>query len=293
MARIIDGAAIAMKVREEVARGVRELSVKPGLATVLVGGDPASQAYVGSKQRACAQAGIESFGHHLPATATQAEVEAVVRQLGADPRVHGILVQLPLPGHLNEEAILGCVPLEKDVDGFHPVNLGRLANKDRDPLFVPCTPLGCLRLLEETGVSLKGAEAVVVGRSAIVGMPAALLLLRQDATVTVVHSRTRDMAAATRRADVLVVAVGKPRFVTRAMVKPGAVVIDVGINRVPDASHPKGSRLVGDVDFEGVSEVAEAITPVPGGVGPMTIAMLLQNTLTAARAASVEAPAGK
>ncbi len=283
MARIIDGALIAQKVREEVAQAVRTLTVKPGLATVLVGDDPASHAYVSSKQKACAQVGIESFGRELPATATQAEVEAAVQELGRDPRVHGILVQLPLPAHLDEESVLACVPLEKDVDGFHPVNLGRLAMKGRDPLFVPCTPNGCLRLLQETGVNLRGADAVVVGRSNIVGMPAALLLLRNDATVTIVHSRTKSMAETIKRADVLVVAIGKPRFVTREMVKHGAVVIDVGINRVPDPSHPKGSRLVGDVDFEGVSEVAEAITPVPGGVGPMTIAMLLQNTLTAAR----------
>lgn len=287
MARLIDGTMIAQKVRSEVAQGVTELpGVKPGLATVLVGDDPASQAYVSSKQKACAQVGITSFGRHLSATASQAEVEAVVRELGQDPAVHGILVQLPLPAHLNEEAVLSCVPLEKDVDGFHPINLGRLAMKGREPLFVPCTPAGCIRLLQETGVQLAGAEAVVVGRSNIVGMPAALLLVRQDATVTIVHSRTRSMAEAIRRADVLVVAIGKPRFVTREMVKPGAVVIDVGINRVSDPSSPRGSRLVGDVDFEGVSEVAEAITPVPGGVGPMTIAMLLQNTLTAARHAA-------
>lgn len=283
MARIIDGALIAQKVREEVAQAVRTLAVKPGLATVLVGDDPASHAYVSSKQKACAQVGIESFGRELPATATQAEVEAAVQELGRDPRVHGILVQLPLPAHLDEEAVLACVPLEKDVDGFHPVNLGRLAMKGRDPLFVPCTPNGCLRLLQETGVNLRGADAVVVGRSNIVGMPAALLLVRNDATVTIVHSRTKSMAETIKRADVVIVAIGKPRFVTREMVKPGAVVIDVGINRVVDPSHPKGSRLVGDVDFEGVSEVAGAITPVPGGVGPMTIAMLLQNTLTAAR----------
>jgi 5,10-methylene-tetrahydrofolate dehydrogenase/methenyl tetrahydrofolate cyclohydrolase len=213
-------------------------------------------------------------------------VEAAVRELGQDPAVHGILVQLPLPAHLNEEAVLACVPLEKDVDGFHPINLGRLAMKGREPLFVPCTPAGCIRLLQETGVQLAGAEAVVVGRSNIVGMPAALLLVRQDATVTIVHSRTRSMAETIRRADVLIVAIGKPGFVTREMVKPGAVVIDVGINRVSDPSSPRGSRLVGDVDFEGVSEVAQAITPVPGGVGPMTIAMLLQNTLTAARHAA-------
>ncbi|MCE7869128.1 bifunctional methylenetetrahydrofolate dehydrogenase/methenyltetrahydrofolate cyclohydrolase FolD [bacterium CPR1] len=291
MARLIDGTMIAQKVRAEVAQGVLKLSeVKPGLATVLVGDDPASQAYVSSKQKACAQVGITSFGRHLSATASQAEVEAAVRELGQDPAVHGILVQLPLPAHLNEEAVLSCVPLEKDVDGFHPINLGRLAMKGREPLFVPCTPAGCIRLLQETGVQLAGAEAVVVGRSNIVGMPAALLLVRQDATVTIVHSRTRSMAEAIRRADVLVVAIGKPRFVTREMVKPGAVVIDVGINRISDPSSPRGSRLVGDVDFEGVSQVAEAITPVPGGVGPMTIAMLLQNTLTAARHAVTLAP---
>lgn len=284
MATLIDGTSLAQKLRAQVAQGVADLGGrKPGLATVLVGDDPASHAYVASKHKACAQAGMESIGRQLPASATQAEVEAVVRELGRDPAVHGILVQLPLPSHLDEEAVLACVPLEKDVDGFHPVNLGRLAMKGREPLFVPCTPAGCIHLLEATGVQLSGAEAVVVGRSNIVGMPAALLLVRQDATVTVVHSRTRNMADVIRRADVLIVAIGKPRFVTADMVKPGAAVIDVGINRIADPSHPKGSRLVGDVDFEGVSQVAGAITPVPGGVGPMTIAMLLRNTLEAAR----------
>lgn len=272
---LIDGKAIAQKVRAEVAEGVRALARPPGLATVLVGDDPASHAYVASKHKACQEVGIVSVGRQLPASATQAEVEAVVQELAEDPSVHGILVQLPLPGHLDEEAVLQRVPLSKDVDGFHPVNLGRLAQKGREPLFVPCTPAGCLRLLDEAGVKLEGANAVVVGRSNIVGMPAALLLLRRNATVTVVHSRTRDLAGMVRQADVLIVAIGKARFVTGDMVKPGAAVIDVGINRVD-------GRLVGDVDFASVEPIAGAITPVPGGVGPMTIAMLLANTLKAA-----------
>lgn len=273
---VIDGKAVAARIRAEVKAEAATLAVKPGLATVLVGDDAASATYVRSKHKACEEAGFVSFGEVLPATATQAEVEAVVDRLAADARVHGILVQLPMPAHIDEEAVLSRVPLHKDVDGFHPVNIGRLAMKGRDPLFVPCTPAGCMVLLEEAGVKLAGAEAVVVGRSNIVGMPAALLLVRRDATVSVVHSRTRDLASVVRRADVVIVAIGKPNFVTADMLKPGCAVIDVGINRVD-------GKLVGDVDFEGARKVAGSVTPVPGGVGPMTIAMLLRNTLEAAK----------
>lgn len=224
---------------------------------------------------------MESFSYTLPATATQEEVEGLVKELNANPAVNGILVQLPLPKHLDEEAILGAISLEKDVDGFHPINIGRLAMKGRDPLFIPCTPKGCMVLLERSGVKLEGAEAVVLGRSNIVGLPMASLLLHANATVTTCHSRSRDLPGICRRADVLVAAVGRPEMVKADWVKPGAVVIDVGTNRVDDPTSPKGSKLVGDVDFADVVQVAGAITPSPGGVGPMTIAMLLQNTLDA------------
>jgi 5,10-methylene-tetrahydrofolate dehydrogenase/methenyl tetrahydrofolate cyclohydrolase len=288
--QLIDGVKTAEKVRsqvkEEVAKWVAAGHTAPGLATVLVGENPASQVYVRSKQKACAEVGMESFGFNLPATATQTEVEDLVRQLNADPKVNGILVQLPLPAGLDEEKVLREIAIEKDVDGFHPLNIGRLAQKGRDPLFIPCTPYGCMVLLEEAGVKLSGAKAVVLGRSNIVGMPVALLLIRADATVTVCHSRTKDLAAVVREADVLVAAIGKPEMVRGDWVKPGAVVIDVGINRVDDASKPKGYRLVGDVAFDEVKEVAAWITPVPGGVGPMTIAMLLKNTFRAAQIAA-------
>ncbi len=288
-ATIIDGQAIANRVREEVAQQVADMVAKglpkPGLATVLVGENPASQVYVRMKQKACAQAGIESFGHHLPEDASQEEVEGLVRQLNADPRVNGILVQLPLPSHLDEERVLGAISLEKDVDGFHPINIGRLAQKGRESLFVPCTPAGCIRLLDEMQVPIKGVNAVVLGRSNIVGMPVALLLVKRDATVTICHSRTRDLPGTVRQADILIAAVGRPEMVRRDWVKPGAVVIDVGVNRVDDPSNEKGYRLVGDVMFDEVKEVAGMITPVPGGVGPMTIAMLLSNTVKAAQLA--------
>jgi methylenetetrahydrofolate dehydrogenase (NADP+) / methenyltetrahydrofolate cyclohydrolase len=289
-AQIIDGKAIAASVRQEVARRVDEMvsagKPKPGLATVLVGEDPASHVYVSSKQKACAQAGIESFGFKLPATASQEEVESLVRELNADPKVNGILVQLPLPDGLDDERVLNTISLEKDVDGFHPINIGRLAQKGRDPLFVPCTPYGCIYLLEQAGVKLSGASAVVLGRSNIVGMPAALLLVRQNATVTICHSRTKDLPDVVRGADVLIAAIGRAEMVRGDWIKPGAAVIDVGINRIDDPNHPKGSRLVGDVCYEEAKEVAGYITPVPGGVGPMTIAMLLQNTVRAAKAAN-------
>jgi methylenetetrahydrofolate dehydrogenase (NADP+) / methenyltetrahydrofolate cyclohydrolase len=288
-AQLIDGTAIAQKVRAEVTAEVARRAAagkpRPGLATVLVGDNAGSQAYVRSKHKACAEAGIESFGHTLPKTATQAEVEALVGGLNADPRVHGILVQLPLPEGLDEEKILSRISLEKDVDGFHPVNIGRLSMKGREPLFVPCTPAGCIVLLEESGAKFKGANAVVLGRSNIVGLPVAMLLLRRDCTLTICHSRTQDLPAVCRSADILIAAVGRPFMVKRDWVKPGAYVIDVGINRIEDQTKKSGSRLVGDVDFDDVKEVAGAITPVPGGVGPMTIAMLLRNTLRGAELA--------
>lgn len=289
-AKLIDGTAAAAKVRAQVAEEAKALfektGIKPGLATVLVGDNPASQTYVRSKRRASAEAGLESFGCELPKTATQQEVEDLVAKLNDDPKVHGILVQLPLPDHLNEERVLSAIGLNKDVDGFHPVNIGRLAMKGRKPLFIPCTPAGCMALLEESGAQFKGANAVVLGRSNIVGLPAAMLLLHRDCTITICHSRTKDLAAVCREADILIAAVGRPQMVKRGWVKPGAYVIDVGINRIDDPTRTGGSRLVGDVDFEEVKDVAGAITPVPGGVGPMTIAMLLRNTLRAAQAAA-------
>ena len=288
-AQLIDGNAIAAKVRAQVAAAVEARAaagkMRPGLAAVLVGDNPASQVYVRNKRKACAEVGIESFGYELPKTATQAEVENLVAQLNADPKVHGILVQLPLPDGLNEERVLNTVSLEKDVDGFHPVNIGRLSMKWREPLFIPCTPAGCMVLLEEAGAQFKGANAVVLGRSNIVGLPAAMLLLHRDCTLTICHSRSKDLAAICRSADILIAAVGRAEMVKRDWVKPGAYVIDVGINRIEDKSKKSGYRLVGDVAFEEVKEVAGAITPVPGGVGPMTIAMLLKNTLRGAELA--------
>lgn len=286
-AQIIDGAKIAAftreKVKTDVAAWVAAGHNPPGLATVLVGENPASQTYVRSKQKACNEAGILSFGYELPAASSQQEVENLVKQLNADPKVNGILVQLPLPAGLDEEKVLREIAIEKDVDGFHPMNIGRLAQKGRDPLFVPCTPYGCMVLMNETGIKVEGANAVVLGRSNIVGMPVALLLVRANATVTICHSRTKNLADVVRGADILVAAIGKAEMVRGDWIKPGAVVIDVGINRVEDASKPRGYRLVGDVAFDEAKEVAGWITPVPGGVGPMTIAMLMQNTLRAAK----------
>jgi 5,10-methylene-tetrahydrofolate dehydrogenase/methenyl tetrahydrofolate cyclohydrolase len=285
-ARIIDGKAIAGEIRAEVARAAAELKrtrrVVAGLATVLVGDNPASHKYVSMKRKACAEAGIESFHHELPARATQEEVVALVRRLGADPKVHGILVQLPLPAPIDERAVLESVPLSKDVDGFHPLNIGALAMKGREPDFVPCTPAGVIELLDRSKVEIAGADAVVLGRSNIVGMPVALLLIGRNATVTVCHSRTRRIDEVCRRADILVAAIGRARFVKGDWLKRGATVIDVGTNMIDDPKAPGGKRLVGDVDYEAASEVAGAITPVPGGVGPMTIAMLLRNTLRSA-----------
>ena len=287
MAEIIDGKMIAGELREKIADEVKARvesgRSRPGLATVLVGENPASKVYVGMKQKACAQVGFESFGFDLPDDATQEEVEKLVTDLSNDPKVHGILVQLPLPAGLDEESVLNAVALDKDVDGFHPINIGRLAQKGRDPWFVPCTPNGVMYLLDQVGAELEGANAVVLGRSNIVGMPVALLLVKENATVTVCHSRTRDLPAVCREADVLIAAVGRAEMVKADWVKPGAVVIDVGTNRVDDPSRDRGYRLVGDVAFDEVKEVAGAISPSPGGVGPMTIAMLLQNTLRAAK----------
>ena len=285
-AKIIDGKATAERIRAQVKEAVDKRKEEgksiPGLATVLVGENPASKVYVRNKQKACAEVGIQSFGFNLPGDASQEEVEALVRKLNADPAVNGILVQLPLPQHLDEEKVLVSIDLTKDVDGFHPVNIGRLAQKGREPVFVPCTPAGCMVLLEEAGVQIAGANAVVLGRSNIVGMPVALLLVKTNATVTIVHSRTKNLPEVVREADILISAIGQPEFVKKDWVKPGAYVIDVGINQVEDATAKRGYRLVGDVAFDEVSEVAAAITPVPGGVGPMTIAMLLKNTLHAA-----------
>jgi len=347
-ASLIDGISIAAKVRAEVAVGVSKLlkdsGITPGLATVLVGDNVASETYVRAKQKACAEVGIESFGHVLSAGATQNEIVGLVRDLNTDSSVHGILVQLALPDGINEEEVLSSISIEKDVDGFHPANIGKLGMKGRDPLFVPCTPDGCIRLLQESGAEFSGANAVVLGRSNIVGLPAAMLLLKRNATLTVCHSRTRNLPEVCRQADILIAAVGRPEMVKGDWVKPGAFVIDVGINNkwishkadrefrcvssgdtfiahhqdlsekggrkrmgyldensgdvysrdhLPEGIDVEGlvklfrkNRLVGDVDFDEVKEVAGHITPVPGGVGPMTIAQLLSNTLRSAQALS-------
>jgi methylenetetrahydrofolate dehydrogenase (NADP+) / methenyltetrahydrofolate cyclohydrolase len=288
-ANIIDGTAIAAAIREEIRQAVSEMRSQwdrvPGLATVLVGENTASATYVRMKQKACAEAGIRSFGHELPADASQEEVNGLVAELNANPEVNGILVQLPLPRHLDEEAVLNAISIEKDVDGFHPINIGRLAMKGRDPLFIPCTPYGVIVLLQKAGIKLSGANAVVLGRSNIVGLPVAMLLQKENATVTICHSRTRDLTDHLRRADIVIAAIGQTEMVKGDMLKPGAAVIDVGINRKDDPLAKRGYRLVGDVEYESAREVAGAITPVPGGVGPMTIAMLLQNTLRAAETA--------
>ncbi|MDY6866328.1 MAG: bifunctional methylenetetrahydrofolate dehydrogenase/methenyltetrahydrofolate cyclohydrolase FolD [Chloroflexota bacterium] len=288
-AKIIDGKAIAESLRENVKNSVSERVSKglpaPGLATVIIGDNPASKVYVRMKQKACQEAGIKSVGHELPKDANQEEVEALVRKLNADPAIHGILVQLPLPAGLDEESVLNTIDIHKDVDGFHPINIGRLAQKGREPLFIPATPSGIMHLLEHSGANLDGANAVVLGRSNIVGMPISLLLVKANSTVTICHSHTKDIPAITREADILIAAVGRAEFVRGDWIKPGATVIDVGVNRVDDETRKRGYRLVGDVAFNEAVEVAGALTPVPGGVGPMTIAMLLRNTLRAARLA--------
>ncbi len=286
-AQLIDGTQIAAAIHNEIKLEVEAMRARtgkvPGLSTVLVGARKDSQAYVKMKKKACAKVGMVSFGHDLPENISPEELLKVVRELNANPDVHGILVQLPLPGHIDEEDILGAISLEKDVDGLHPINIGRLSMKRREPLFVPCTPKGCIELLDRTGVEIEGKRAVVLGRSNIVGLPVAMLLLHRNATVTICHSRTKDLPAVVREADILVAAVGRIEMVRGDWVKPGAVVIDVGMNSIDDPASEKGYRLTGDVAFEEVKEVASAITPVPGGVGPMTIAMLLQNTLDSAK----------
>ncbi len=286
-AELIDGKEIAATIRQEIAAEVAEMKEAtgrvPGLATVLVGARTDSATYVRMKKRACEEVGITSFSHDLPVDISQEDLLQVVSDLNANSAVHGILVQLPLPDHIDDETVLGAISLEKDVDGFHPLNIGRLSMKRRDPLFVPCTPKGCIELLDRTGVEIEGKRAVVLGRSNIVGLPVAMLLLHRNATVTICHSRTKDLPGVVREADILIAAVGRAEMVKGDWIQPGAVVIDVGVNAVDDSSKKKGYRLVGDVDFEEAMEVAGAITPVPGGVGPMTIAMLLRNTMDSAK----------
>ncbi len=280
MAAIIDGKAVSAKLRQEMKGEVAALQAKgiaPGLAVVLVGEDPASQVYVRNKIRACEELGIRSQDHRLPADTTQERLLELIGALNNDPAVHGILVQLPLPKQISDQAVIAAIDPKKDVDAFHPQNVGKIVQGNYD--FLPCTPAGVMALLRSTGVPVAGKECVVIGRSNIVGKPMALLMLHEHATVTICHSRTRDLAEVCRRADILIVAIGKAKFVTAGMVKEGAVVIDVGMDR------DENGKLCGDVDFAGVEPKAGYITPVPGGVGPMTITMLMQNTITAARLA--------
>jgi len=290
-AQIISGTEIAKQIREELKQEIAELKEKhnvvPGLVTVLVGADPASQVYVGSKVRTCEALGVYSERHDLPADASEEQLLALIDKLNKDPKIHGILVQLPLPKHIDETKVLYAIDPKKDVDGFHPVSLGRLMIGE--PGYIPCTPHGIWQLLIRSGVKVEGAEVVVVGRSNIVGKPIANILLQKqkgaNATVTVCHTRTRDMACHTKRADILIVAAGRPKAITADMVKEGVVVIDVGVNRVGKTAEGK-AILAGDVDFDTVKEKAKAITPVPGGVGPMTITMLMLNTVRAAKLAA-------
>jgi methylenetetrahydrofolate dehydrogenase (NADP+) / methenyltetrahydrofolate cyclohydrolase len=283
--RIIDGTALSRTIRSELRGRVAALKsagVTPGLAVVFVGDDPASRIYVRNKGRACTEVDLHSEQHDLPASATEAQVLERVQRLNDDPRIHGILVQLPLPAHVSGERVLRAIAPDKDVDGFHPFNVGLLATGH--PAFVPCTPAGVMRMLDREGIDVEGRHAVIVGRSNIVGKPMAMLLLQRNATVTICHSKTRDLREITRQADILVAAIGRARFLTGDMVKPGAVVIDVGINRLPANGQGQG-KLAGDVDFQSVLGRASHLTPVPGGVGPMTIAMLLENTVSAAERA--------
>ncbi|CDF35435.1 Methylenetetrahydrofolate dehydrogenase [Chondrus crispus] len=286
----MDGKATAAAVRGEVAAEVARLvdahgeTARPGLAVVIVGERKDSQTYVRAKRRACEEVGISSFGFELPEETTQEALQDVVRELNARQDVHGILVQLPLPEHIDDEKVLDGIEIGKDVDGFHPLNIGRLCMSGRTPpLFVPCTPKGCVELMDRYGVDVEGKNVVVIGRSNIVGLPLAMLLLHRNATVTICHSRTRDTSAKVKEADIVVAACGIPKFVDKSWLKKDAVVVDVGINAVDDPSKKRGYRLVGDVDYEGAAEVASFITPVPGGVGPMTIAMLLTNTVEACK----------
>ncbi|MEK7794358.1 MAG: bifunctional methylenetetrahydrofolate dehydrogenase/methenyltetrahydrofolate cyclohydrolase FolD [Candidatus Hydrogenedentota bacterium] len=288
MAIIIDGKAISESIRAEIAEEVKRLArrrIHPGLATVLVGDDPASHLYVRSKRRTCEELGITSIHHELPKTCTQKRLLALIADLNADPKVHGILVQMPLPKQIEEAAVLNAVDPAKDVDGFHPVNVGKLLNGEE--CFLPCTPAGCQQLLVRSGIDPAGKHVVIVGRSNIVGKPMAAILMQKapgaNATVTICHSRTPNIGAFTKQADIIVAAIGSPLFVKASMVKKGVVVIDVGQNRIEDSTKKSGSRLVGDVDFDNVVKKASAITPVPGGVGPMTITMLMKNTVEAAK----------
>eukprot|EP00238_Polyblepharides_amylifera_P013935 CAMPEP_0196572900 /NCGR_PEP_ID=MMETSP1081-20130531/2870_1 /TAXON_ID=36882 /ORGANISM="Pyramimonas amylifera, Strain CCMP720" /LENGTH=324 /DNA_ID=CAMNT_0041890389 /DNA_START=206 /DNA_END=1180 /DNA_ORIENTATION=+ len=281
-ASVISGKDISAIITDEIKVEISAMKEKtgkvPGLAVVIVGIRKDSQTYVNMKRKKCAEVGIASFDKDLPETATQQQVLDVVKAFNADPNVHGILVQLPLPKHIDEQTVLAAISIEKDVDGFHPLNIGQLSMKGRDPLFVPCTPKGCIELLDRTGVQIAGKHAVVVGRSNIVGMPAAMLLLKRDATVTIVHSRTTNIQEEVKRADIIIACCGQPAMVKNSWVKPGVVIIDVGTNAVTDTTKKAGFRLVGDCDYMEVRKVASAISPVPGGVGPMTIAMLLRNT---------------
>ncbi|EFJ25258.1 hypothetical protein SELMODRAFT_99718, partial [Selaginella moellendorffii] len=289
VAQIIDGKAIAKAIHQEIAEEVAQLKEQhgkvPGLAVVIVGERKDSQTYVRMKRKACAEVGINSINVDLPENISQEELLDQVLELNENPDVHGILVQLPLPKHINEEAILNAVGLDKDVDGFHPLNIGKLCMKGREPSSIPCTPKGCIELLKRSKIPIEKKKAVVVGRSNIVGMPAALLLMKNDATVTVVHSRTPEPQDIVKEADIVIAAAGQPQMIKRDWIKPGAAVIDVGTNAVSDPSKKLGYRIVGDVDFEEVKTVAGWISPVPGGVGPMTIAMLLRNTVDCAKAA--------
>lgn len=287
-AAIIDGKKIAADIRAELASQVQEMKkhgVVPGLGVILVGDDPASKSYVTAKEQACHDIGIFSDDNRLPASTTQEQLMALVRKMNADPRIHGILVQLPLPKHLNESEVLLAIDPDKDVDGFHPTNVGRMVIGEK--AFLPCTPHGVVQMLARSGVAIEGAHVVIVGRSNIVGKPLANMLMAKgkhaNATVTVCHTRTRDIAYFTRQADIVIAAAGRPNTVTADMIREGAVVIDVGVNRIEDATRKQGFRLVGDVDFEACKAKASMITPVPGGVGPMTITMLLYNTVESAR----------
>jgi 5,10-methylene-tetrahydrofolate dehydrogenase/methenyl tetrahydrofolate cyclohydrolase len=286
-AQLLDGRATSTAIREEVQAGVQDLKaehgVVPGLATVLVGENPASQTYVDMKQKQCEQAGMRAFGCHVHEDVSQEDLLAEIAALNADPNVHGILVQLPLPEHLDEDETLAAIALDKDVDGFHPVNIARLTLQGVEPTFAPCMPLGCIELLDRYNVEMRGKEAVVLGPSNIVGLPTAMLLLHRGATLSICHPHSKDLAGTSRRADILVAAIDEPGMVKGDWVKPGAAVIDVGWSRVKDPSAKSGYRVVGNVDFDEVKQVAGYITPVPGGTGPMTIAMLLQNTLLSAK----------
>jgi methylenetetrahydrofolate dehydrogenase (NADP+)/methenyltetrahydrofolate cyclohydrolase len=290
-AKIIDGKQVAAEMQAELKTEVAQLKkegIVPGLGVILVGDDPASQSYVTAKERACAELGIYSDDNRLPANTTQKDLIALINKMNADPKINGILVQLPLPKHLNEGEVLLAISPDKDVDGFHPTNIGKMVAGQ--PAFLPCTPHGVIKLLQRNGVKIEGANVVIVGRSNIVGKPIANMLIQKNengnATVTVCHTKTKDLASHTRQADIIIAAAGKPNTITADMVKDGVVVIDVGVNRIKDASKKSGFRLAGDVDFEKVKEKASLITPVPGGVGPMTITMLLYNTTESAKRAA-------